>query len=354
MGLWRDDGGAAYGKDQRAVLQEAQRTGGGPVGGALCFLAPCFPDGNARIVMFPRELRAFHAVAQMGSIRKASEFLNVSPSSISRIVALLEHEIGTVLIDRTSAGVSLTHAGKLVAEYARSVVLDYDSLRSDLNDARGSRRKLLRLESVESIVSGGLMEAVAAFRAKFDSVAFRVTIVPAPQVVDDVQRGECDLGLTFCCPPQTEVIKLASVSEPIIVVVPNDHPLAGSTSLTLQDLRATPLALPDVTFGVRRIFDRAVHEAGLAEELSPTVSSNSFEALRDFVRCGAGVAVLPYRAVLRESTHKWLKAIPIDHPVFTKTTIDVIALRKHRLPKVVNAFIEQLVLTLGATAAPPR
>jgi DNA-binding transcriptional LysR family regulator len=301
--------------------------------------------------MFPSELRAFYAVAQSGSIRKASELLNIAPSSVSRKVALLEQQMGTTLLDRTSVGVSLTHAGTLVAEYARSVVLDYDSLRADLNDTRGSRRKLIRVETVESIVSGGLVEAVAVFRAKFDAVSFRIRMVPAPQVVEDVQRGECEVGLTLRCPPQSDIVKLASVPEPIILVVPNDHALAGAETVTLQDLIELPLALPDVTFGVRRIFDRAVQEAGLAGELNPALTSDSFEALRDFVRCGAGVAILPYRAVLRESTHKWLKAVPIDHPMLTETTIDIITLRKHRPSRVVSIFIEQLIRTLGATAA---
>jgi DNA-binding transcriptional LysR family regulator len=301
--------------------------------------------------MFPSELRAFYAVAQSGSIRKASELLNIAPSSVSRKVALLEQQMGTTLLDRTSVGVSLTHAGTLVAEYARSVVLDYDSLRADLNDTRGSRRKLIRVETVESIVSGGLVEAVAVFRAKFDAVSFRIRMVPAPQVVEDVQRGECEVGLTLRCPPQADIVKLASVPEPIILVVPNDHALAGAETVTLQDLIELPLALPDVTFGVRRIFDRAVQEAGLAGELNPALTSDSFEALRDFVRCGAGVAILPYRAVLRESTHKWLKAVPIDHPMLTETTIDIITLRKHRPSRVVSIFIEQLIRTLGATAA---
>jgi DNA-binding transcriptional LysR family regulator len=300
--------------------------------------------------MFPSEMRAFHAVAQSGSIRRASELLNIAPSSVSRKVALLEHEIGTALLDRTSIGVSLTHAGTLVAEYARSVVIDYDSLRADLNDTRGGRRKLIRIETVESIVSGGLVEAVAVFRAKFDGVPFRVKMVPAPQVVEDVQRGECEVGLTFGCPSQAEVVKVACIPEPIILVVPNDHPLASAGSVKLQDLSGLPLALPDVTFGVRRIFDRAAQEVGLAGTLTPVLSSNSFEALRDFVRCGAGVAILPYRAVLRESTHKWLKAVPIDHLALTETTVDIITLRKYRPPRVVTAFIEQLVRTLGATA----
>lgn len=297
--------------------------------------------------MFPSELRAFYAVAQSGSIRKASELLDIAPSSVSRKIALLEQQIGTVLLERTSTGVRLTHAGSQVAEYARSVVFDYDTLRADLNDARGSRRKLVRIEMVESIVSGGLVEAVAAFREKFDAVSFRLTMVPAPQVIEDVQRGECEVGLTFCCPPHADIVRLASIPEPIILVVPVDHALAHAGKASLSDLEGLRLALPDVTFGVRRTFDRAIQEAGLMDAVAPVVTSNSFEALRDFVRCGAGVAILPYRAILRESTHKWLKSVPIDHPSFINTTVDVIALRKHRPPRIVNSFIELLVRTLG-------
>ena len=285
--------------------------------------------------MFPSELRAFHAVAQSGSIRKASELLEIAPSSVSRKVALLEHHIGTTLLDRTSGGVKLTHAGSLVAEYARTVILDYDSLRADLNDWRGSRRKLIRVGAVESIVSGGLLEAVAAFRTKYDAVSFRLTVVPAPQVVEDVRRGDCDLGVTFCCPPQPDIVKVASIPEPIVLVVPNDHPLAGAKSVTLNDLEGRSLAVPDVTFGVRRILDRAAQEAGLAATLNPALSSNMFEALREFVRCGAGIAILPYRAVMRESGRNTLKVIPIDHPALREATIDVITLRKHHPARIV-------------------
>jgi molybdate transport repressor ModE-like protein len=300
--------------------------------------------------VFPGELRALHAVAQSGSIRKASELLGIAPSSVSRKLALLEHHIGTTLLDRTSGGVKLTHAGSLVAEYARSVILDYDSLRADLNDWRGSRRKLIRIQAVESIVSGGLVDAVAAFRGKYDAVSFRLMVVPAPQVVEDVRRGDCDLGVTFCCPPQPDIVKVASVPEPIMLVVPNGHPLSAHRAVSLGEIGEQSLALPDITFGYRRLFDRVVQEAGLTTALSPAFTSNMFEALRDFVRCGAGVAVLPYRAVLRESAQNTLRAVPIDHPVLRETTVDVITLRKHHPARVVSNFIDQLLQTLAATA----
>lgn len=295
--------------------------------------------------MFPSELRAFHAVAQSGSIRRAAELLDTAPSSVSRKVGLLEQQIGTTLLERTSNGVTLTHAGAMVADYARSVVLNYDSLRADLNDARGARRKLIRVEAVESILSGGLIEAIAAFRSRFDTVTFRVAVMPAPRVIEDVQSGECDVGLSFCSKPHSDIVTLASIPEPIVLAVPNGHELANG-STTLRDLRELPLALPDTSFGVRRIFDRAVEEAGLGAEVVPTFTSNSFEALRTFVRCGGGAAVLPYGAV-RESIHGSLRVVSIDHPMLSGTTVDVIVLKKHRLSLVVSKFVDTLARTLS-------
>lgn len=293
--------------------------------------------------MFPGELRAFHVVAKTGSIRKASDALGVAPSSVSRKIALLEHHIGTRLLERTAAGVVLTHAGTLVAEYARSVVLDYESLRADLNDWRGNRRRLVGLTVVESALFAGLVDSIATFRAKFPDVSFRLNTMPAAEVVDEVKRGACDLGLTFCCPPHPEIVTVARIPEPIVLAVPNDHPMAGAASVQLSDLRDLRLGLPETTFGVRRILDRACHDIGLGATLNPAFASNSFEALRNFVERGAGVAVLPLRAALRAGQLGQLKVVPIEHQSLSETTIDIVILQKRRLPRVVSDFIQQLV-----------
>ncbi|MEJ0039590.1 MAG: LysR family transcriptional regulator [Gammaproteobacteria bacterium] len=304
--------------------------------------------------MFPGELRAFHVVAQTGSIRKASEALDVAPSSVSRKIALLEHQIGTTLLERTAAGVVLTHAGRMVAEYARTVVLDYESLRADLNDRRGTRRRLVGLATVESAVSGGLVDAIAGFRSRFASVSFRVNTMSASEVVENVKRGESEVGLTFCCPAQAEVDIVTSIVEPIVLAVPLDHPLARVSSVRLGELKDMVLALPDVSFGVRRILDRASHEIGLGVALNPAFTSNSFEALRNFVHRGGGIAVLPQRAVLRDSQLGHLRMVSIDHAAFRETSIDVITLKKRRIPRVVQEFIQDLGHAFNAIATPPR
>jgi DNA-binding transcriptional LysR family regulator len=290
--------------------------------------------------MFSGSLRAFDETVRAGSIRKASEILGVAPSSVSRHIAMLEREMGTALFDRRSRGVVLTFAGRMVADYARSVLVDYDTLRTDLNDLRGTQRRLIRLSVVESIASSGLVEAINDFLKRFPTLSFSIRLLPAPAVVEAVRQDLCDIGLAFCVEGDPDLLHLARLSEPIVVLLAADHPQANAKEIHLADLAGVKLALPDDDFGVRRIFDRATAEAGL--RLTPTLSSNVFETLREFVRGGGGAAVLPARAAGRSITHG-MACVPLAGPAFQDAHIDLIVLRRRRLPRVVKAFVDVLV-----------
>jgi DNA-binding transcriptional LysR family regulator len=290
-------------------------------------------------------LRAFDETVRTGSIRKASEALQVAPSSVSRSIAVLEREMGTTLLARSATGVSLTHAGTLVAEYARAVLQDYDSLRTDLDDMRGTQRRLLKIALVESVASYGPIGAIARFREKYPTVSFNLSLMPAPQIIDAVRKEQFDIGLAFCAEPAADIAILAGVPEPIMLAVPCGHELAGAGSVTLPALAGLALALPDSDFGVRRIFNRACARAGLP--LSPALTSNVFETLRDFVRAGAGVAILPMRAITRHQRSGDLAAVAFEDAEFRNTTIDIVV-RRGRLARVVKAFVEVLAAEISS------
>lgn len=295
--------------------------------------------------MFSGSLRAFDETARAGSIRKASELLGVAPSSVSRHIAMLEREMGTALFDRRSRGVVLTFAGRMVAEYARSVLVDYDTLRTDLNDLRGTQRRLIRLAVVESIASSGLVAATNEFLKRFPTLSFSIRLLPAPAVVEAVRQDLCDIGLGYCAEGDPDLLHLARLSEPIVVLLAADHPRATGREIQLADLAGLNLALPDDDFGVRRIFDRATAEAGL--RLTPTLSSNGFEILREFVRGGGGAAILPARAAGRLISPGTM-SVPLAGPAFQNAHIDLVVLRRRRLPRVIKAFVDVLVKAISA------
>jgi len=79
-------------------------------------------------------------VARTGSIRRAAELLNLTPSAMNRRIQDLEAEIGTPLFERRPRGVKLTTAGEMFVRYARSQIADADRMRSQVEDLRGLRR----------------------------------------------------------------------------------------------------------------------------------------------------------------------------------------------------------------------
>ncbi len=296
--------------------------------------------------MYSASLRAFDEAVRAGSIRKASEALGVAPSSVSRHIALLEREMGTSLFERSAGGVCLTHAGELVARYARASLMDFDALRTDLDDLRGTQRRLLRLAVVESVAPYGPIGAIVHFRERYPAVSFNVRLAPAPRVIDLVREGQCDIGMTFCAQPDPDILVVGSIPEPIMLVVREDDPMAALAQVEVDDIAKLGLALPDLDFGIRQILDRAAAARGL--RLDPILSSNVFETLRAFVRRGLGAAVLPLRAAGRPGgLASGLKAIPFKEPAFRDASIDLIVLRNRRLPRVVNEFLQALTNEVG-------
>lgn len=293
--------------------------------------------------MFPDPLRVFYEAGRHGSIRKASDNLGLAPSSVSRQVAILERQVGTKLFERSENGVTLTHAGQLVANFARTVLLDYDSLRSDLDDLKGRRRSLIRIAAVESVVAVNPIAAIAAFRSRFDGVSFRLRMMAASEVVNAVKAGEVDIGATFCPKPDFELMTIMRIPEPVIAATPIHHPLASRESISLPELAQFSIALPEANFGVRQFFDQACHACGLS--LTPTLSSNSFEALREFARCGAGISILPKGALLL-SQSEYVKAISLESEYLSETYVEFLALRNRRHSNVLKQFIADLKKTI--------
>jgi DNA-binding transcriptional LysR family regulator len=114
----------------------------------------------------------------------------------------------------------------------------------------------------------------------------------------------------------------------------------------LSKIVGLPLALPDFDFGVRQIVARASAAAGL--RITPVLLSNVFETLRDFVRGGAGVAILPMRATRHWEGSEALKAIPLVGAPFINATIDIVVRRTPHLPRIVEAFVDCLIRTIAS------
>lgn len=287
--------------------------------------------------MFPGPLRLFHEVIRAGSVRAASDALGMSASSITRQIQLLEHQMGAVLLERSSKGVVPTHAGKRVAQFAQAVVLEFDTLRADINE-RGSLKGHIRVAVVESMV-GKVVQAMASLKARFPDVSFALDMRPAKRVVASVKASEADVGVTFCAAPDPDLSVITRYPEPVVLAVSPRHPWAACGSLPVQALQDIAVGVPETSFGVRALLDDETRALGFV--LAPGLVSNSFEALRAYARAGA-VSVLPRASFDSERVAGELKAVTLESEALNSTTADAVILRRRRASRLLKLFHGEL------------
>jgi DNA-binding transcriptional LysR family regulator len=291
--------------------------------------------------MLQTSLLRFQEVARSGSIRAAAERLFVTPSALSRELQKLEEDLGAALFERRSRGMVLTAAGKIYLNHVRDVLNGVERMRSELDALQNLHRGHVSMLSVEGYASDFLAPSIAQFQDRYPNITFSLHITSASAVTAGISGGEADIGLVFSLEPTEEMHSVLHLHVPLLAVMAPTHPLARKKSLTLSQLATQRLALPDTTFGVRRLIDLQSHMSKV--NLAPALEANSLAVLRGFVRNGGGIALLSRMSVRNELARKQLVAVPLDDPLLCQGGIDVCVLSRRKLPVAAAAFLEHLI-----------
>ncbi|GGF14468.1 LysR family transcriptional regulator [Aliidongia dinghuensis] len=142
----------------------------------------------------PELLRAFAAVADLSSFTRAAERLNSTQSTVSFQIKRLEQQAGRALLARTTRQVTLTPDGETLLGYARGILRLQDAARREfaaLDGLAGS----VRLGTSEDFASGGLAQALAAFRRSHPRVRLTVEVGMSRNLVQALDNFDLDLVL---------------------------------------------------------------------------------------------------------------------------------------------------------------
>lgn len=222
------------------------------------------------------------AVARTGSIRKAAETLNITPSALNRRIQDLEHEFGTPIFERLARGVRLNAAGELFIRHVRNQVSDLARVRSQIEDLSGLRRGSVAIACSQALAYHVLPTEIARYRERFPQVTFAVEVRDHAEAMRALADYAVDLALVFQPSVMAEFQALATVEQRLVAIMAEGHPLAAGAQVRLRDCAAFPLALPDSSYGGRVLIEAAMARGSM--RLEPTIQSNSFEFLRNYVR----------------------------------------------------------------------
>ena len=281
-------------------------------------------DDATRMRFTLRQLEYFVAAGETGSVRLASERVNISQPSVSAAISHLEQVFGVQLFVRHHAqGLSLTPAGERLLREARSLLAhaeDISSLAGELADGVAGSLVVGCLVTLAPM----LIPAVArGFGAQHERVQLEIVEDHHAGLMEGLRHGRLSAALSY------------DLDLPPYVLLPASHPLASRTSLTLRELGAEPYVMLDLPQS-REYFLGLF----LQEDITPRVAARSAhtDVVRSLVASGHGFGLANVRPRNRAALDgQPLAYVPLESR-YRPLVLGIATLGAPRVPRVVSAF----------------
>lgn len=292
----------------------------------------------------PRSIHYFNEAITAGSIRSASDRLDIEPSVISRQIRQLEQCLGMALMERHGRGVRPTEAGELLSDFHRERQACEQSLLGRLAALDGLQRGQIRMaisEGYNDILTGNVL---SSFSTCHPALQITLHLASVNEVVRQVFEGQAHVGVAYSPRLMPGIEAVASVRQPVCLLVRRDHPLTRKKApLSIEEILAWPLALIDHGFGLRQLIDTV--EIIEKCHFQATLNSNSLATLKQYVASSDGVTFMAEVAALREIEQQRLIALPIDHQVFMTAETHVLIRSGRPLSPAVLQLLHRILKT---------
>jgi DNA-binding transcriptional LysR family regulator len=291
-----------------------------------------------------KQLRIFRTIVEVGSFTGAADQLGLSQPAISQQVRALEESLGVPLLVRAGRGARPTPAGDVLFQCSRQVLERVEDVERRFAEQTSGRAGVVRIGAPEPPCSYLLPGAIVQVRRELPRVEVRIVSGQPATTLARLDAGELDVAM-LPAPIDAERFRTVEVgSDDLVAVMPPEHGWATRERLQPADFAYEPLVIYDRTSAITE----ATLGFLLAGGIFPTVAIeiDQLEGVKELVRAGVGVAVVPRWAARRELAagslvaatlgdagvrRTWMLVFP-DVPVRSATTAAVVRLLRESLP----------------------
>jgi len=241
------------------------------------------------------QLRYFVTIAETLSFTESAALLHLSQPALSYQMKRLEGELGVRLFDRQGRRIALTPDGELFLPLAQGVISRANEAVRVVRDHSGVETGEVCMGAAPSIATYLVPTLLASFHQVFPKV--RVALVEGGDLLlhQRVYTGSMDFAIvSHSGSPQSLEVASLGLEELLIVTAPT-HQVADRSAADLAELRDADFVFPFSQYHLTVQVVEACRRAGF--EPNVTYQAGSLESLKNMVREGLGVSILPSIAV---------------------------------------------------------
>ncbi len=284
------------------------------------------------------QLRLFASLARHMNMTRAAEEMHVTPSAFSIQIKQLSQGFGLPLHEQAGKKLFLTEAGRAVAGAGRDMLERLDLLGMELAEMQGLERGRLQLAMITT-ARYFATRLIGDFCRAHPEIEFALEVVNREQILERMRQNLDDLYIMGQVPDDLDVVAAPFAENPLVVLAPAGHPLAGEKRIAPSRLEREPFILREPGSGTRQATERYFAEHRIRPATRMTLGSD--ETIKQAVAAGLGLAVLSRHVLALDPTHGPLRELDVEgFPLQRQWT--VVYLREKRLSPLARAFLALL------------
>lgn len=234
------------------------------------------------------------ALGETEHVTAAAERLGMPQPNVSRAIRTLEQRLGVALVEREGRGIRLTsEARTLLPAFRRALEMIEDGV----GVVTGAASTTVSLAFQTSLGERFIPEVVSAVRRERPDLRFELHQGARSLLIDQLRAGRVAMALVVDTPAIDGDVEIVPLFEqPLVALMPDDHPLAGRASVSVPEIAEWPIVTLAPGFGLRDSLDALFARS----ERTPRIAFEGEDLItvRGLVTAGLGLAVVPEQPVV--------------------------------------------------------
>lgn len=246
---------------------------------------------------------AFVKAVEYGSFTRAAEAMGYTQSAISRMIHDLESEWGITLFERGRSGTTLTSDGLKLLPQLKRICNEHEILMMQVEDLHDVQSGIIRIGTFSSVATHWVPNMLKFFKEDYPNIDFELLLGDYTEIENWIIEGRVDFGF-LRLPTKADIETIFLEQDRLLVVIPEDHPLAEYDKFPISELLNSSFILLEkgAKADISEIFEK--------HQISPQISFTTWDdyAIMSMVENGLGVSILPelilhripYRIITKE------------------------------------------------------
>lgn len=241
------------------------------------------------------DLRVFLAVADEENVSRGAQKCHLAPSSVSLRLKNLEQAVGAPLFTRLARGVTLTPAGRVMAEHVRRCLAQLEQMHADLQPFALGLFRHLTVFANNNAISSHLPADLARFFAAYPEVRIVLEERLSMDIMAAVAVGRADLGVVAADSGHPDLLFTPYKKDQLVLLVAREHPLAGRSDVRFSECLRQPFISLQQGAALHTFLIN--HALALGDTLDVRVQVSGYRAIARLVGSGAGIGIVPKSAL---------------------------------------------------------